>query len=369
VTEYNKEYLLTLSDDELIQLLDEAESKESFFNTEQMALKILINSLYGAFANKWFPLLNESLAQAITGNGRFFIQMLANNIEKKLQSLNPSDKPYIVYGDTDSVYFQIEPFMDMFVSKNPNVTLDEQVDWADEFDTKVIKPVIQDTIDRFAYLLNAKNKDAIGAEREIIADAAVFAEQKKYYARVRDSEGTRYPPDDPYIKIMGLEAIKSSTPVWSKIKLKEAIPHILDKDEQELRDWLKQIKSEFLDVDPGDISIVGGVSSLDYVLGGKAIPIGSRAALVHNHFVIEQGLDDSIAPIQPGDKCKRLYLTTPNMLNSNIVAFTNDRFVNHIRDIIDYDTMFEKGFVKPLELMVKCLKYDLDKETEKLDEW
>lgn len=42
------------------------------------------------------------MAQAITGNGRYFIQKLSNYIEEKLQSLLKSSKPYIIYGDTDS---------------------------------------------------------------------------------------------------------------------------------------------------------------------------------------------------------------------------------------------------------------------------
>lgn len=58
---------------------------------------------YGSLANKYFPLFNEAMAAAITGNGRFFIQKTANMVEESLQKLNPSQKPYIVYGDTDSV--------------------------------------------------------------------------------------------------------------------------------------------------------------------------------------------------------------------------------------------------------------------------
>ena len=76
---------------------------ESQYNTAQMVAKILMNSLYGALGNAYFPLFNESIAQAITGNGRYFIRKLANYIEEALQTLHKSDKPYITYGDTDSV--------------------------------------------------------------------------------------------------------------------------------------------------------------------------------------------------------------------------------------------------------------------------
>jgi len=269
----------------------------------------------------------------------------------------------------NSVYYHIEPFVNLYKDKNPNLSINEYVDWADSFEKKVIQPTIERTINDFAYQLNAYNKDKIGAEREIIADTAVFTAKKKYYARVRDSEGTRYSESDPKIKVMGLEIIKSSTPKWSQKKLKEAIPHILDKDEVDLRNWVKVIKQDFRKANLNDIASVGGVSRIDYNLNDKGVPIGSRAAIVHNTYIKNNHLEDKYAPIQAGDKCKRLFLTTPNMFSSEIVAFTNELFTKELECCIDYDTNFEKNFLKPLYLMVEPLNYDLEKETESLDDW
>ena len=368
--DYTEDELNSLSTDDLRELFKESKNKESLYNTRQLSEKTLINSLYGALANKWFPLFNEDMAAAITSNGRYFIQKLANYIEDSLQNLNPSNDKYIVYGDTDSVYFTITPFMDKYQEKNPGLTLNEYVDWADSFEKKIVHPVITKCIDDFSVELNAFNKDVIGAEREIISDCAVFAEKKKYYARVRDSEGTRYPENDPYIKVMGLEVIKSSTPEWSKKMLREAIPIILDKSEQDVRQWINDIKQSFITEDVAKISSVGGVSRIDYDLNGKTtVPIGSRAAIKHNLYIKENGLEDKIAPIQAGDKCKRVYLQEPNKFNSNIIAFTNEQFCSEIKDCIDFDTQFHKGFLKPLELMTNCLGYDLERETQELDDW
>lgn len=371
VLQYTEDELRSMSDAELEELLTQAENGESLYNTRQLVEKTLINSLYGAMANKWFPLFNESMAAAITGNGRFFIQKLAKNIESTLQGLMQQDKPYIVYGDTDSVYYHIEPFVNKYIEKNPGLPIGKYVTWADEFEKKIIQPIIEKTINEFAYQLNAYNKDKIGAEREIIADAAVFTAKKKYYARVRDSEGTRYPDDAPKIKVMGLEIIKSSTPPWSKKYLKEAIPHILDKDENDLRNWIKSIKNEFIKVDLNQIAGVGSVSRIDYVIGEKGIPFGSRAAIMHNKYIKDNNLEDQYAPIQAGDKCKRIFLRTPNIFDAEVIAYTNDGFVKEIlkSDCVDYDTQFEKNFMKPLDLMVAPLKYNLEKETEDLEDW
>lgn len=369
VLEYTEEELMQLPLPQLRKLLDSAASKERQYTTEQISLKIIINSLYGALANKWFPLFNEKMAQAITGNGRFFIRLVSKNVEEKLQSMEPSTKPYILYNDTDSLYYSIEPFVNMFIAKNPNSTLDEQVDFADNFEKKVIAPVIQTTIKEMTHKLNIYNPSVIAADREIIADSAVFIQKKKYLARVRDNEGFRYPEYEPEIKVMGLDIIKSSTPTWSRVKLLDSVEHILDKNEQDLRNWLRNTKSEYLSVNPNDLAQVGGVNNLDYVLGEKGVPIGARSALVHNQYVIDNNLEDVYAMIEAGDKTKRMFLRTPNKFNSNIVAYTNDSFIKEFDGLIDYDMMFEKGFTNALDNMTDALGYNLHKETEELDDW
>ena len=370
VLEYSEEELNNLSVNELELLLSEAEVKERMYLTEQIGLKIIINSLYGALANKWFPLFNEKMAQAITGNGRFFIRLLAKNIESRLQSMNKLENDsYMVYSDTDSVYYHIEPFMNMFIEKNPDSTISEQTDFADEFEKKVIAPIIQGTIDELARKLNLFNPSVVGASREIIADSAVFVQKKKYFARVRDDEGHRYPEHSPDIKIMGLDIIKSSTPIWSKEKLLDSIGHILDKDEQDLRNWLQKTKSDYLEANIADLVQHGGVNNLDYVLGEKGVPFGSRTALVHNQYITDNNLTDMYSLIDAGDKTKRVFLRMPNKFNSNAISFTNDSFIKEFEHCIDYDMMFEKGFLSALENMTNTLNYNLRKETETLDDW
>jgi len=102
VLEYSEDELKLMSKNDLEILLKEAENKESLYNTKQSVNKLLMNSLYGALGQRYFNLFNEDIAAAITGNGRFFIQKLANYIEEKLQTMLPQNKKYIVYGDTDS---------------------------------------------------------------------------------------------------------------------------------------------------------------------------------------------------------------------------------------------------------------------------
>jgi DNA polymerase elongation subunit (family B) len=103
VLEYTEEQLKELSIDELKILLKEAEDGESLFNTQQMSAKLRINSLYGALGNRHFPLFNQAMAQAITGNGRYFIASLGNLINLRLSEKLGYDNQFTVAGDTDSV--------------------------------------------------------------------------------------------------------------------------------------------------------------------------------------------------------------------------------------------------------------------------
>lgn len=100
--EYTEEQLRSLTNDELLDLHTKATDKAFECHINQLTKKILINSLYGATANVFFPLYNLGYASGITCNGRYFIQKTANYIEEKLQELLPWDQKYITYGDTDS---------------------------------------------------------------------------------------------------------------------------------------------------------------------------------------------------------------------------------------------------------------------------
>jgi DNA polymerase family B len=369
VLDYTEQELRDLDVDSLKRLLNESQMLESLYETKQLVNKRLMNALYGALGNAAFPLFNEHMAAAITGNGRFFIRTLSNFFEKELQRLKPKETPYVIYNDTDSCYYTIAPFVDDYKRKNPNLSINEYVDWANSFETKVMQPIIVAAIDDFAKKLNAYSKKSIWAEREIISDSTVFVAKKKYFARVRDSEGTRYPENDPYIKVMGLELIKSSTPKWSQKKLKEAIPLFLDKSESQAREWLNETKKHFLESNVLDLASVSGVSSIDYKLTDSGVPIGSRAAIVHNNYIIENNLTGKYETIKSGEKTKRLFLKKGNPFNSNIVAFTNDQFADEVKNYVDYDEIFLKNFLSPLEIMAKALKWNLTKETENLEDW
>lgn len=351
----------TCSVEELEYYIEVLESASVSDHITQLTLKILINSLYGALANDHFILANPDMAAAITSSGRFFIQLLANNVERRLQELLPSEKPYILSGDTDSIYYTIRNMVVRKFGENASASTPGIVDWVDSFEKKVIQQVIQETTEEYAEILNIADPSQIGVEREIISDRAFFVAKKRYAARVLDMEGVRFNLDDPYIKAMGLEIARSSTPAWVKDKLQESITVILDNDQYGVRKWRDETKLQYQNQPLEDICAVQSVNSLDYKLGDKGIPQGSKAALAHNNWVQQQGLEDTIELLQPGEKYKRCYLLTPNRFGTEIISFGDPKIAKIIEEdgIFDYQTNFQKQFEQPLERMVESMNYDI----------
>jgi len=353
----------------------EAKAKEQEANVRQLVEKTKINGLYGALTAKYFKLFNIEIGRAITANGRFFIQLLARNIENELQRMLPSDKEYILYGDTDSVYFHIEPFI---VRKyGDSKYTPERVTWADAFEKKIIAKITQNTIDEFNDYLNAYDPSSVGCDREVISDAGVFLAKKKYFLRVRDNEGTVYPIDEPYMKAMGLELAQGGTSPFAKKYLKESLNIILDKSEADIANWVKDIKKEFSNLPLMDIAKTQGITKVydpDWgkIINGrkKTIPFNSKCALGTNKYITQNALDEKYHKIKAGDKAKMLYLKTPNKLyNVPAFAFNAEEFAQLFKDEIDYDMNFEKYFTNALDNMLVPLGINIHKSTEEIDEW
>ena len=273
----------------------------------------------------------------------------------------------------NSAYYTIEPFVEEFLKKNPDASLSETVDFCDKFETSVVQPKIQENIDEFCYYLNAMDKSKCGGKREIIADRFLLLKKKKYLCRLRANEATVFPVDSPKIKAMGVELIKSSTPKFSIEHMSDALPILFDGTQKDLREWFEKCKTEFINAPVSDIVSNMTVNCIDYDLRKDlGIPLNSRASLIYNEFIKKHNLEGSFNLIQAGDKIKYIYLKTPNTLGETIknttgrtvkssypdvIAFTDDNFIQYFKDYIDYDTQFEKSFIKPLEFMTNAINF------------
>jgi DNA polymerase elongation subunit (family B) len=337
------------------------------YNCMQMAAKILMNSLYGATSNVYFRYYDTRVAEGITMTGQYIIKSVSEELNKYLNRVSDTKNiDYSFYCDTDSAYFTLENW----VNKNhKGKTKKELVDIVDQYCNKNIEPTINKACtDIFNYLNGYA--DNIKFKREVIADRGIWIAKKRYALNVHNSEGIAYNP--PKLKVLGMEIVRSSTPAPVRKALKEAVSIALTKDEMTLRQFVADLEIKWHSLDPEDIAFPRGVNGIkEYAdsngIFRKGTPIHVRGALIYNHLVTSKGLEKKYQLIQEGDKIKFLYLREPNPLGTHVITFAGEVPPEFkIREYIDYDKMFEKSFLEPLNSLLSCIGWQV-KETASLE--
>ena len=200
---------------------------------------------------------------------------------------------------------------------------------------------------------------------EVIADRGIWTAKKRYILNVHDSEGVRY--TTPQLKIMGIAAVKSSTPAPCREKIKEALQIIINEDEKVLNKFVQEFRKEFMSLDVEDIAYPRSCNNLQKYRNSSTIfikgtPMHIKGALIYNYLLNSEGVGNKYPKIQEGDKIKFLELKTPNRLQSNVISFmTRLPKEFDMKGIINYDVMFEKSFVDPLTFILDEINWNVDR--------
>lgn len=324
--------------------------------TLQTAIKILLNSLYGAMGNRYFRYFDLRIASAITLTGQEVIKYAETHVNDFLNDFIGEDKDRVIAMDTDSLYVGVNDIIEKFKPNNP-------VAFLDEFGSKAIEPMLAKAFDQFAARTNAYTNRMVMA-REAIADRGIWTAKKRYILNVHNNEGVQYA--EPKIKIMGIEAIKSSTPQACRSAMNHLFRVIVTGDEEKTQEAIALFKSHFNTLSPDKIAFPRGVSSVtDYAspqsIFRKGTPIHSRGSLLYNHHLKAKGLDKRFTLIQNGDKIKFLYLLKPNSIQQNVIAFPD--FLPEeleLHKYIDYDLQFQKTFLDPIDIILNAIGWSAE---------
>ena len=334
------------------------EKRIAIAKNQQMALKILLNSLYGAMGNKWFRYFDMRIAEGITLTGQATIRWAENHLNDYLNTALGTKKDYVVAIDTDSVYVTLNEFVERLGPNNP-------IDFLDKMCSGALEGALSKCYDElYTTLGGIENKMVMG--REVIANRGIWTAKKRYILNVHDNEGVRYAK--PKLKIMGIEAIKSSTPAICRQALKDIFKRIIDTDQETVQSDIANFRLAFKQASAEEVSFPRGVNNLNKWTDKESIykkgtPIHIRGAILHNNMVTTQKLGRSIQKITSGDKVKFTYLVKPNPIKENVIAFVDylpRQF--KLEQYIDYNLQFEKTFLGAIEPVLDAVGWTSEKQ-------
>tara|TARA_Y100000361_G_scaffold99812_1_gene89590 strand:- start:2067 stop:4565 length:2499 start_codon:yes stop_codon:yes gene_type:complete len=335
----------------------------SKYNNIQLAKKISLNSAYGAIGNNWFRYYNLLVAEAITTSGQLSIRWIERSLNSYLNNLlETNGEDYVVASDTDSVYITFDRLVNKVFKEETST--EKIVTFMDTIARDKIEPFIDKSYKDLASYVNAYEQKMQMA-REVIADKGIWTAKKRYILNVWDNEGVKY--KDAQLKIMGIEAVKSSTPAPCRKKIKEGLNIIMNGDEKQLNTFIQDFRKEFMELPPEDIAYPRSVNGLlkfqdSNQMFAKGAPIHCKGAILYNHLVKKNKLSNKYPYIQEGDKIKFLHLRAPNIYQCTSISFmTKLPKELNFHKIIDRDTQFEKSFVEPLNFILEKINWLVDR--------
>lgn len=372
-----------LSDEELLEKFNLVQLQLGELYNKQKALKILLNSYYGATGFPGFRWYDLRMSTSVTLGGQVGIKIAANAVDEHLHKLIPDAPSACIGGDTDSFYINFGPYADVLGL----TTVDEISDYI----KNVLEPVIEESMKKYFNYMN-HFEFCLNFKREVIAESGFFLDKKKRYAMlVKDSEGVRF--NEPELKVVGLELLRSSTPAAVKPWLEEAIHVILANDRPKLVKWLKDKRAKYEEMPIEDISQNTSVSNISKYIRAKykdgvfqgyevvkpsveirnpdtdivkrrglGIPINSMAAINFNDYIWRNGWENKYESIREGSKIKMLRLK-PNPYDYECIGYEgywNKEF--DLTPFIDRDTMFEKTFKQYIRNITDTFGWNLELE-------
>ena len=343
---------------------DKLQRDISKFNNIQMARKIQLNSAYGAIGNQYFRYYSLANAEAITLSGQVSIRWIEGRMNKYLNKiLKTEDVDYVIASDTDSIYLNLGPLVQS-VYKGREKDDKVIVSFLDKVCNVEFEKYISDSYQALADYVNAFDQKMF-MKRETIANKGIWTAKKRYILNAWDIEGVRF--DKPKLKVMGIEAVKSSTPGACREKIKECLTVIMNEGEEAAQEFIANFKDQFSELPIEDISFPRGCNGINKwanqsSIYSKGTPIHVRGALLYNHYNKKNNLMHKYPLIQDGEKIKFVYLKTPNKFGENVVSFISTFPKEFGLDKqVDYELQFEKSFLDPIKVILDTIGWKSEK--------
>jgi DNA polymerase elongation subunit (family B) len=332
------------------------------YNNMQMAKKIQLNSAYGALGNKFFRWYRNEFAEAITSSGQLTTRWIERKLNEYLnRTFKTEDEDYVIACDTDSVYIKLDKLVDMIFEDQSDTS--KIVKYLDNVCVKKLEPFIDKCYDELRDYVNGYEQK-MKMKRECIADKGIWTAKKRYILNVYNQEGVQYAK--PKLKMMGIEAIRTSTPQVCRDAIKNALDVIMNKTEKDLQFYIQDFREEFSTMTFEQVASPRSVKDLDkYVdrssIFQKGTPINVKGALIYNFYINKLKLDKKYEAINSGQKIKYAYCLTPNPLHATVIACPSELPKEFGMDMyIDRSKQFEKAFLEPIKTITEAIGWEIE---------
>ena len=336
----------------------EHELKLTYFDTLQYTLKILLNSIYGTFANKHSSLMDIDHAMSITVTGQNVSRAGGDIIDEFVKRKYGIEHSITKYGDTDSLYISIDPILQK--NEIPLVINDE------------INPEVHKIVNEIDQYVNVKilewAKESLFSvdpryvfKREVISDVGVFLQKKRYILHVLDEEGI---PTNKF-KYTGVELVRSTTPKKVKAFIEDITKKaLLTQDRSATNEVYRNSYQRFIELDPNEVAARTSINNLDKYAEGaslykfkNATPSHVKGAIAYNILIKECKVDDKYELIQTGQKVKKLYCAK-NKYGLDAITYVS-KLPEEFGISIDWDKMFAKLVSQPMERLYDAIGWSL----------
>lgn len=337
---------------------EELKRQEGVYNSLQRAFKDTLNAGYGALANpynRWFSL---EMAESVTSTGQLVIRTAEKTTNDLMnRTAKTENVNYVIAADTDSVYVEMGPLV-----SNLDVSPREKLEIVGKFSRNCIKPTIEKSHIELAQRMGCK-ENLIQMNVETISNRAIWRASKIYILNLVEDDGLML--DEPKLKLKGIEAIRSSTPRIVRDAIKKALKIIMNGEEKELIDFVKQFQETFENSPFEDVAFPRSISGLTKyydpsTVYKKGTPIQVKGALLYNYLLERKSLTGDYPLIHNSDKIKFCYLREPNPVICNVISCTHDLPSEFgLNNYLDLKKQFEKSFLAPLDQVLDVMKWDI----------
>ena len=342
---------------------NEINNRIARYDNLQLAKKVSLNSAYGALGSQYFRFYDLRMALAVTLAGQLSIRWIEKHLNSYMNNLLKTEEDYVIASDTDSIYLKLGPLVDK-VHKDKTDT-NKIIAFMDRVCEDKIQPSIDESYKNLADYVHAFAQK-MQMKREALADKGIWTAKKRYILNVYNNEGVAY--NEPHMKVMGLEMVKSSTPSAIREKMKQSIKIMMQGTESDIHEFIADFKVNFKKLPVEDISFPRGLNGLkDYadsvIMYKKGTPIHVKGAILYNHYLVKMGLDKKYPKIQEGEKVKFTYIKQPNPFKDMVISYPGRLPVEFgLQEYIDYDLQFDKAFIEPIKVVLDCMGWTTEKQ-------